>query len=174
MIPDYSFELFFKAGAGPAVAEALAPSASPDCREALMQAIELGAGSANLMLIVNPADDAAVRRWDELSHIDPSSPIDPAGEVWIGWIDVHVKVHDRVPYDDQYQTACLNLRLWPLTRLMQETFLNSPTLRAWLVELLSSCSGLVGYISRGDGSLAEFWPHDRAPAGYEYELVRQL
>jgi hypothetical protein len=174
MIPDYSFELFFREEARTAVAHMLALHASPDCRNALEHVITSGAGSADLTLVVKPGSDVALQRWDEHAHIEPPPRDDPSDDIWIGAIAVWVAIHECVPYDDQYQTRCLNLLLWPVSRLMQETFLNSPTLRGLLTAVLSCCNGLVGYIDRGDGSLAEFWPNNNAPAGYEYELVRHL
>src|SRR6185436_5563231 len=136
MIPDYDFDLFFRAEGQTAVAEAFARSASPDCRSAVSQVIAQGSGSTDLTLVVKAGDDAAVRKWDELSHIEPPLHSRIPGHVWIGAIDLKAEILERVPYDDRHSVPCLRVRLWPLTRFMQETFLNSPTLRKWVVELL--------------------------------------
>lgn len=114
--------------------------------------------------------DAALDLWRERNPDVHELANVPAHEFWIGSVQLWLKKGTLLRGDREH-AALICLTLWPMSRAMQMTCLDSPTVRGELVRLLVECEGVAGYIDRGDGSLAEFWPIDEAPPCYEVERI---
>lgn len=172
MIPDYSFELYFRQSGRAPLLLALGQL----CTERNAGTTDLGASlesdsGLGVTFAFRSDSDVALALWRQRNPDFHDLAQVPAHEFWIGSIQLWLKDAPLLRGDPQHaKSICLTL--WPTTSAMQMTCLDSPTVRGELVRFLADCEGIVGYIDRGDGSLSEFWPIDAAPPGYEQERVR--
>jgi hypothetical protein len=169
LIPDYSFELYFRqAGRAPLLLAlghlcAVRNAGTGDLGAALESDSGLG-----VTLAFRSDSDAALVLWRQRNPDLHDLARVPAHEFWIGSIQLWLKKAPPLRHDPKHaESICLTL--WPTSSAMQMACLDSPTVRGELVRLLIECEGVAGYIDRGDGSVAEFWPIDAAPPGYEQE-----
>jgi hypothetical protein len=159
VVPDYSFELYFPLAARPAVLDGLGRLCTKDTAAGVEAARRHDREAVMNVVLALPPDDA-LGKWRQ-DNPDLHRGV-PDGEVHVGFINLWIKRDDE---------GRLEVRLWPPMRPMQIACVDSPTLRRALTALLADHQGIVGYLDRGDGSLAEMWPNDELPPGYEHELV---
>ena len=162
MTPDYSFDIYVAASAKQHALTLLQRLCTPGSANVL-EAAKKNEDDATFALTLSFTTDHALAGWREENpamHI--GVPID---EVHVGEVTAWIKHATDLPgiQEEKFDIVCITL--WPVTRSMQIACLESPNVRNALIRLLKDGGGVAGYIDRGDGSLAEFWPQNAAPYG---------
>lgn len=170
MIPDYSFDIYVAASARPKALALLQRRCAAGSASALDVAKNTE-GEARVGLTLSFTMDHALAIWREQNPAMHTGV--PMGEVHVGEITAWITHANGLPGAPDPKSDLVCITLWPVTRSMQIACLDSPNVRSALIQLLTDAEGSAGYVDRGDGSLAAFWPKDEAVAGYEHALARR-